>query len=376
MVTFPESSEAPKPAFEENNIPVVFAVDDTYAPYLSVALTSLLKNTDKDHNYDIIILNSRLSENHKYEFSRIVNQYNAYGNLSIRFINVSRFLSKSVKDLFFIAIHVSIETYYRFFIQDICHHYDKIIYLDSDILVNHDIADLYSIDIKDNWLGAAVDIREAIPVKLNTKRGSKNWAEYVEKDLGLDNPYKYFQAGVLVFNIKEFIKHDVKNRLLKALERIKTPFLSDQDILNTVCYRHVHFISTNWNIEWQIPFEYPDYRKIIPLDYYESYQKALDNPYIIHYASRIKPWKDASKSFAKLWWNIAMETPYYHLLITNKENTDIYGNDFYRSLAEGAKLALKSKVRGYSILSKITFGNLKQKIKTKLKERKALIAKL
>ena len=54
-----------KPAFMENNIPIVFSVDENYAPYLSVCICSLISNSSNTNNYDIWILNGGLTKGGK-----------------------------------------------------------------------------------------------------------------------------------------------------------------------------------------------------------------------------------------------------------------------------------------------------------------------
>ena len=138
------------------------------------------------------------------------------------------------------------------------------------------------VDLDGNWLGAALDIRESIPVKLNMPVSGRDWRGYVAEVLGLENPYRYFQAGVLIYDIPKFIENSLEQKLFEALDRIKTPILSDQDVMNAVFYGHVEFIKTNLNIEWQIPLEFKDYRKLLPIKYFEAYQQALKEPYRLH----------------------------------------------------------------------------------------------
>ena len=37
-------------------IPIFFTIDNGYAPYLGVAISSMIKNASKDYNYRIIVL--------------------------------------------------------------------------------------------------------------------------------------------------------------------------------------------------------------------------------------------------------------------------------------------------------------------------------
>ena len=56
-------NEELKPIFDNSNnntIPIVFASDENYVKYLSVAIISLTDNMSKDYNYDIVILEDKI----------------------------------------------------------------------------------------------------------------------------------------------------------------------------------------------------------------------------------------------------------------------------------------------------------------------------
>lgn len=313
----------PLPYFKNNNIPIIFSVDDNYAPMLGVTLTSLVNNSSSTNNYDIFILFENINKANKEKIKEI---FIGKNNFSLRFINMNTFITEEIRQKMYIEIHVSIATYYRFFIGRIFKNYNKVIYLDSDIIINYDIAELYKTEIYDNWIAAVCDIRESIPIKLNMTVSGKNWCNYVMNTLNIKNPYMYFQAGVLIYNINEFNKNNVEEKLINNLARIKTPILSDQDILNATCYNHVYFISTRWNIEWQILFEFNNYKDILTIKNYNNYIDAINNPYIIHYASSVKPWNSISLQFSSVWWKYARLSPFYEYFILNKIK---YKKDIY-----------------------------------------------
>ena len=52
-----------KPAYEP--VVVCFASDDGYAPYLRVAVYSMLCNRKRERYYDILILHKDISEEHQ-----------------------------------------------------------------------------------------------------------------------------------------------------------------------------------------------------------------------------------------------------------------------------------------------------------------------
>ena len=295
------------PAFKEDNIPIVFSVDDTYAPYLAVAMYSLIKTSSPKHNYDICVLYKELSDENK---ERLRSLLLWHSNISLRFIDLSLYLAENLENKFAVVRpHISVASYYRVMIGDIFAAYDKVVYLDCDVILKADIAELYAMDIADYWIGAVVDIRESIAVTMNPVRSKKTgpWRTYITEKLGLKDPYKYFQSGVLLINIQKFIQEDVKNRCFAALDVIEEPYLQDQDIINAVAYQHIYFLPVAWNIEWQIPLEFENYKDLLSKDFYQQYTDALNAPCLIHYASPRKPWNYPEYPLSSHWWSVAEE---------------------------------------------------------------------
>ena len=83
--------------------------------------------------------------------------FKQFPNMNLRFTNVDRELAGY--DLSTNNAHISVETYYRFLIQKVLPFYDKVLYLDSDIIINGDIAKLYNIDLQGKLLGASARYR-------------------------------------------------------------------------------------------------------------------------------------------------------------------------------------------------------------------------
>lgn len=87
----------------------------------------------------------------------------------------------------------SIGTLYRLKIADILSSLDKVLYLDSDVIVTQDISGLWNTDIT-NYYCAAVKDAKSTRSKFSNKRHFKK--------MGID-PNKYFNAGVILFNLKK-----------------------------------------------------------------------------------------------------------------------------------------------------------------------------
>ena len=153
----------------ENNlevIPIFFAVDDGYMPYLAVALESLIDNASKNYYYSIKILYTNISEDNKQK----INKYQRT-NVNIEFVDLNYYIEK-VKDKLYTRDYYTKTTYFRLFIANLYPQYDKAIYLDSDIVVLGDISELYNVELGDNLSAAAPD---------GVIQTTKVFQEYAEK---------------------------------------------------------------------------------------------------------------------------------------------------------------------------------------------------
>ena len=118
-------------------IPVCFATDDNYVPFLAVAVASLLDNASKDKFYRIFVLITKLKEENIEKIKSLETE-----NSQIEFISLAKELDK-IKDMFHLRDYYSKETYYRIFIPNLFPYYKKVLYLDCDITVLGDVAELY-----------------------------------------------------------------------------------------------------------------------------------------------------------------------------------------------------------------------------------------
>ena len=126
----------------EKEIPIFFSTDDNYIQFLDVAIASLIANASKKYNYRIIVLNTGLQQKN----IDMVKQ-NERSGFVIEFVDISEKLG-NIKSRFKNVYHFSIVTYYRLFIASLFPQYNKILYLDCDIVINNSISELYNIDIE------------------------------------------------------------------------------------------------------------------------------------------------------------------------------------------------------------------------------------
>lgn len=284
---------------------VVVAVNDNYVPYLSVLIQSIEENTGKDFLLDIIVLYSNLSEDNRNALGNIIEKEE---NINIIFIDVSIYFAD--KELFVGGknnrAYLSKETYFRLVAPQVLPQYNKILYLDSDIVVQENWVNIFNIDISDYYVAAVNDIWGNWECYLH----NSDLEKYRKRELMLDNPINYFNAGVLLINLEKFRKEYKENELLD-LAMSKNWRKHDQDLLNYICRDHVKWLDYSWNL-----IECPSKKaqSAVPKDEYERYMRCYETPFIIHYATR-KPWYIFDMMHTEAFWQYAFQTPYKEYLL-------------------------------------------------------------
>lgn len=295
-------------------VPVVFAADNNYVPMLTTTIDSMLANASKDYFYDIVVIEDGITGENKEQMAQYFSRYN---DVSVRFFGAGALISGY--DLTTSNEHISKETYYRFLIQDILPYYGKVLYLDSDLIIEGDVSELFELNLGDNLLAAAHDVDYM--GNLNMHDGKR--MEYTKEVLHMDNPFGYFQAGVLVLNTAEMRKlHSVE----EWLEIASNPdyIYNDQDILNAHCQGRVKYLGYEWNVMHDCGGRVSNVFSFAPASAFDAYNTSRSSPKIIHYAGFEKPWIMPECDFAEHYWKYARKTPFYEKLIAqiSKHKTD------------------------------------------------------
>lgn len=336
--------EETKVAFDMNRIPIVLACDDNYAPYLSVALTSIQRNSSEVYNYDVFVLNRNLTEGNK---KRIIDQFSDVNNFSVRFLDVNEYIKNHN---FQSSTLYPVEIYFRMLIPELLKMYSKAIYLDCDLVVLCDIAELWKEDIGNNFMGAVRDI--GMILHYYTKGRQYIPHEYFTDNLEDISPDNYFNTGVLIMNLEKFRK-ELSFEVFAEKVSQKKWYYPDQDVLNILCNGQICYLDMAWNVT---P-ENRGNRKIeniiaeLPRNLAISYVESRKSPYIIHYALHEKPWRYTLLQDRKLFeyfWKYAMLSPYYREIATEKMKTcslaemkyiiEKYTHDSVYSITDGTEI--------------------------------------
>jgi len=273
---------------KEEVIPIFFAVDDEYIPFLAVALQSLIENASKNNYYSIKILYTNIKEENQEK----INKYKRE-NLDIEFVDLNYYINK-VKDKLYTRDYYSKTTYFRLFIPDLYPQYDKVLYLDSDIVILSDIAELYNIDMEDNLVAAAPD---------DVIQTIKVFQEYAELVVGVADYRRYFNAGVLLMNLDALRKFKFQEKFLYLLSTVKFSVAQDQDYLNRLCKGKVKLIENTWD---RMPIGGDTVKR--------------EDLHLIHYNLAFKPWHFEDILYKEYFWKYAQQTEYFDIIQKIKEN--------------------------------------------------------
>ena len=188
----------------------------------------------------------------------------------------------------------SVETFYRLFISQILPQYKKVIYLDSDLLVLHDITALFHTEMNGHPIAAVHD------VVCSYLAGHAKELDLEVRDM--------FNAGVLLIDTEEYNRQNIRQIGLKLLEedyknKHRKFIYVDQDVLNVAVCNNVEFIDEHWNFQWAFSWRldciYDEYR--------EKYENVSKEPWIIHYAGDRKPWSYPLLPHADYFWDMVEE---------------------------------------------------------------------
>ncbi len=299
---------------EDNSVALGFVVSNYYALPFLVALTTLFKNANAKYFYDIAILETDLTALNKRKIQELVscpptNFNNENVQFSLRFVNIA----ERVKELQKVWLAPFWAQYHFLLIPEVFSRYDKVVALNSDIVFNRDVAELYQIKLNDNeWVGAVIDTVVRLHLKINPNfdiHGVCNW---------LDEPLKYFNSGVILYNTKACRENKLVDKIIRQHGIMGPTKWTDQDLLNVCCQNHVHFLNPKWNVEapgFEAHFATLTAKGVNVQDEREEHSRNRECPYILHWIGERKPWRYPEDELSTRWWKYARALPNYEEII-------------------------------------------------------------
>jgi glycosyltransferase involved in cell wall biosynthesis/lipopolysaccharide biosynthesis glycosyltransferase len=288
--------------------PIVLITDENYVKPTIVTITSILVNKYANTNYKIYVLGNSLS----YESKKLLQKIDSsvmvvpFKNAFAEFIGTHG--------------HVSAAALLKFKIADLFPQYDKILYLDTDMIIQHDLTELFKIDIRNKYAAVVKDMFGMLDVHVCNKL----------------NLTDYFNSGMMLLNIKKMRNEKTYDKLLDYKLHKDIRRFMDQDCLNVVFNENVIFLSCKYNY---MPCNQKVYNNDQVAQFYGVLSALIPKfdlyALIIHLTNKQKPWD-----------------------YNNVYGTDLWAEYYYKSV-------LKNHVLKYKDIIKPKVP-LKQKIKAKI----------
>ena len=291
---------------------VFFASDEFFFPHLATAVQSLLENNQKA-NFDIHVIHSGIQSTFWDKLRRVVDCY-----------PMSQLHNHLIDDHFLKGLkvneHFKVSNYYRLFVETLSDS-DKVLYLDSDIIVLGDITGLFEVDLKDHFVMAV-----------------KNPGFRRHASLGMKETSDYFNSGVLLINVEKWKKNQVCSRVVEFVDQNpKVILFVDQCGLNSIIDGAWKKMPPKYNL--QSLFFGEDSERFLAAFEKKEMEDSLKNPVIVHFTGVFKPWNYGVKHpYRKEYWKYRNLTPFKSL----------FSDDFSlrRVVSFWMPKSLKKKLRG------------------------------
>lgn len=218
---------------------LVMQSSEMYSPYAGVALTSYLENNRDIEEITVYFISDGLSGESKGKIIETIEKYKR----EIFFFEVNEIVD-SLRKRGFRELHGSYTTYCKIFLLDkINFKSDKALYVDADTLCVGSLKELLVIEWEGNICGMSVNLQP-----------------YVEKKYKAPKYMKWYNAGVVLFNIKEWRKNHCSEMVYDYIEQCAPNILfAEQDILNILFMGQIKELSVIYNYMYSyalLPLKY------------------------------------------------------------------------------------------------------------------------
>lgn len=237
-------------------IHVALIFDDNYVEHSIVLMTSVLYNKADDEKIHFHILDSGLSNKSKTQIFELKNC-----EITFHLIKNKVFDDHKKKK------NNPVSTLWTTILPEIIK-LDRLIYLNTESVVNSSLKELWQTELGDNFIAAVED-----------SRGKK-----YSKRLRLNPWSKFFSPGVMVLNCVKCREENISKKAQGVFIRSNKSEPEDI-ILNRLFEGKVKFVDLKWNLQycpiWVFDVCYnPD-----------DYIQAIKSPAIVNYVGDFKPWK-------------------------------------------------------------------------------------
>lgn len=240
---------------------ILCCTSNEYAPHAGVMLASLFEN-NKELNFNVYIFTTGFNDENIENMKLLSLKYNQE-------ITIKCF---SVDDIGFVPPgNWGIYPYLKLYAAEILTDVDRILYIDTDMIILSSIAKIKDIDLSNYYMAMAVDCQDG--------------QEHKQR-LGIPNNNFFGNSGLILFNLRKCREDNLWTKSVefinKNAELIK---FADQDVINKICTGYIYKLGIEWNM---MAFYYLNKPLILP-ELLSLLEEKKNEAIIIHYTC-IKPW--------------------------------------------------------------------------------------
>jgi lipopolysaccharide biosynthesis glycosyltransferase len=252
---------------------VVCAADNHYAMQLAVVARSALDHLGADRQLLLYVIDGGITSRNKAKIARSIDSHRC----TLTWLNPAQQAIENVPT----SGHITAAAYLRLLIPSLLpESIQRAIYLDSDLILNADLGKLWDLDTEAFPLWAVQQF--SIPY-VSSQQGLMNYRE-----LGIPPNSKYFNSGVLLFNLQWWRSHQIAAQVMDYIAHYREAIrLHDQDALNAVLAGQWGELDPRWNQTPDI-YQFATWKES-PFSE-EMFQILIRDPYLIHFATAGKPW--------------------------------------------------------------------------------------
>jgi len=280
--------------FEPINIAMI--CDKNYVVPTKTLINSIVKNKHSKDKLNIIVVGVALDENDRNSFAQFKDE-----DVNIKVLNPT----DSFDEIKIQHVHVSKAALYKMILPNILPEINKVIYLDSDMLVLDSLSDLYATDIGDVYVGAVVDLVAEVSQKHHER-------------LGVDH---YFNSGMLMLNLEKLRQDNLVEKLINRRKEDTSNYFMDQDVFNWIMREKVRLLSPRYNrmlttYRYMSEEEEAKYNNMSVSQLREMKETAV----IWHYTNKDKPWNKLGVPEWETWFQYVCEEDIFSILATYIRN--------------------------------------------------------
>ena len=291
---------------------ILCIADENYAQHAAVMLCSLLE-TNKDKTFRVFLMTYTMQDETKRRLHEVVEGRGSqltiiedrYENVGLESLKCDTGV-KAWNPIMYLKLLIP-----QYVPQDV----DRFLFLDVDIVVNHDIGELYHIDLQGHLMAACEDYE---------------FCGVHKSRLGFPDDELYVNSGVMVVDLQAWREKLRTQPMFEFLQERKDIIHDDQDAFALYFRGQIILLPTNqWNAT---TFFFERRPRILP-KYLPKVETVRQNPYIIHFCEPIKPWfRECKHPYGKLYKKYLRMTPWKHYRFPSCGT--VYGKSVWRYIVK------------------------------------------